>query len=129
MFCVHLYLCVKPDDGAACFLCLVVRFDAYKTLTKLVHINDGNHAVVHNGDWVFVETAPQTEHIISAFLSAGWTLHSRNYRVTPSNAMDKIAFYLDGWDFLFIKEVPDDAVDNSDHLLDSAVLEAICMNG
>ena len=96
-----------------------------KTITKIIHINDGNEVVAQNGDRLFVETAPRTETIISAFLTDGWTLHSRVFRVTPSTSPENITFYLSGWDFLFTKEVPDDAIDESDRLLNDAISTAL----
>jgi hypothetical protein len=98
-----------------------------KTITKLIHINDGNYKTVHNGNRLFVETSPRTERIISAFLTDGWVLHSRVFNVSPSTTPDRISFYLSGWDFLFTKEIPDDAEDESDMLLKEAVLEALEM--
>ena len=98
-----------------------------KTITKLIHINDGNYKTVHNGNRLFVETSPRTEHIISAFLTDGWTLHSREFNVSPSTSPQQISFYLSGWDFLFIKEIPDDAEDDSDRLLSDAICEALSL--
>lgn len=96
-----------------------------KTITKIIHINDGNDVTAHNGDRLFVETSPRAETIISAFLTDGWTLHSRVFRVTPSTSPDNITFYLSGWDFLFTKEIPDDAIDESDTLLNDAISVAL----
>ena len=98
---------------------------AIKTITKIIHINDGNDVTAHNGDRLFVETSPRAETIISAFLTDGWTLHSRVFRVTPSTSPDNITFYLSGWDFLFTKEIPDDAIDESDTLLNDAISAAL----
>lgn len=96
-----------------------------KTITKIIHINDGNDVTAHNGDRLFVETSPRAETIISAFLTDGWTLHSRVFWVTPSTSPDNITFYLSGWDFLFTKEIPDDAIDESDTLLNDAISVAL----
>lgn len=99
-----------------------------KTITKIIHINDGNNVTAHDGNRLFVETSPRTEHIISAFLTDGWTLHSRVFRVTPSANPDDITFYLAGWDFLFTKEIPDDVIDESNILLNDAISEALSIS-
>lgn len=97
-----------------------------KTITKIIHINDGNELVAQNGDRLFVETSPRAEAIISAFLTDGWTLHSRVSRFEPSvTNPGNLTFYISGWDFLFIKEIPDDAADTSDSLLSDAITEAL----
>lgn len=96
-----------------------------KTITKIVHINDGNSVTAQNGNRLFVETSPRAEHIVSAFLTDGWTLHSNVFTVSPSTNPDQIAFYLSGWDFLFTKEVPDDAIDDSDEFLSVAISGAL----
>ena len=99
-----------------------------KTISKIIVINDGSRQTAHNGDRLFVQTAPRADAIVSAFLSDGWTLHSRNFRVSPASSQEYYNFYLDGWDFLFTKTVPDDAVDNSDSLLKDAISEALRKN-
>ena len=96
-----------------------------RTITKIIHINDGSNLTVHNGDRLFVESSPRAESIISTFLTDGWSLHSRVFRVTPSTDPESITFYLAGWDFLFTKEIPDDVIDESDILLNNAVSEAL----
>lgn len=98
---------------------------AIKTITKIIHINDGNDVTAHNGDRLFVETSLRAETIISAFLTDGWTLHSRVFRVTPSTSSGNITLYLSGWDFLFTKEIPDAAIDESDTLLNDAISVAL----
>lgn len=45
-----------------------------KTITKIIHINDGNDVTAHNGDGLFVETSPRAETIISAVLGIGTEL-------------------------------------------------------
>ena len=100
-----------------------------KTITKLILINDGIQKAFHNNDRLYVETSPRAEKILSAFLTDGWTLHSRVPRVAPAGRDSEFGFYIDGWDFLFTKTVPDDEPDHSDRLLSEAVAEAVRQNG
>lgn len=100
-----------------------------KKLVKLINVSDGKGKEFQNGDWMHVETYPRTEKIIGAFLSQGWELSSRTQRYRPAVQKEgSFAFYLDGWDLLFEKEVDDDIEDDGDEIL-KAVLSEIVENG
>lgn len=95
-----------------------------KKLVKLININDAKEKGFQNGDWMHVETYPRTEKIISAFLSQGWELSSRTQRYRPAVQKEgNFAFYLDGWDLLFEKEVDDDVEDDGDKILTDVLSE------
>lgn len=93
-----------------------------KTITKLVSVNDGNDNEIHNGNLIYIVNYPRTEKILNAFLNDGWILHSKNFRVTPAIQKPGVySFYLDGWDLLFVKEIPVDQEDDSDTFLSDVI--------
>lgn len=97
-----------------------------KKLVKLINVNDGKAKEFQNGDWMHVETYPRTEKIISAFLSQGWELSSYTQRYRPA-ALESgnFAFYMEGRDLLFEKEVDDAAEDDGDKVLKDALAEVV----
>ena len=89
-----------------------------KKIVKIVHVNDGDSQVMHNGDFMFVETFPRGEKIIEAFMNNGWTLANRTQVNKPAIQKEgAYSFYMNGWDLLFEKETEDDEVNNGDDIL------------
>ena len=95
-----------------------------KTITKLVSINDGENNEINNGNRLYLVNYPRTEKIINAFLNDGWSLHSKEFRVVPS-IQGAYAFYLGGWDMLFVKEIPSDQDDDSDSFLHDVIAKIL----
>ncbi len=89
-----------------------------KKIIKMVHVNDGDSRVMHNGDFMFVETFPRGEKIIEAFTNNGWTLVNRTQVIKPAIQKEGVySFYMNGWDLMFEKEVEDEEVNNGDDIL------------
>ncbi|MCD7884323.1 MAG: hypothetical protein LUI87_11575 [Lachnospiraceae bacterium] len=79
-----------------------------KKFVKIVTINDGNPAEVHNGDRLYTETYPRAERVIEAFLAHGWTLANMLKNINPSVQKEgAYSFYIGGWNLVFIKETKD----------------------
>ncbi len=76
-----------------------------KKIIKMVHVNDGDSQVMHNGDFMFVETFPRGEKIIEAFMNNGWTLANRTQVIKPAIQKEgAYSFYMNGWDLMFEKK-------------------------
>ena len=39
---------------------------------KVLHVNDGNPSVLHDGNFLFVEEFSQAESVITEYLNDGW---------------------------------------------------------
>lgn len=97
-----------------------------KIITKLVSINDGENNEINNGNRLYIVNYPRTEKVIAAFLNDGWNLHSKEFRVVPSIQREgAYAFYLGGWDMLFVKEIPSDQDDDSDSFLHDVIAKIL----
>ncbi|MCD7894555.1 MAG: hypothetical protein LUG60_12785 [Erysipelotrichaceae bacterium] len=95
-----------------------------KKIIKMVHVNDGENQVMHNGDYMFVETFPRSERIIEAFFNNGWTLVNRTQVIQPTiQKAGNYGFYKDGWDLMFEKEIEDDGIDDGDDILQQVLNE------
>ncbi|MCD7956216.1 MAG: hypothetical protein LUG93_10810 [Lachnospiraceae bacterium] len=96
-----------------------------KKFVKIVTINDGNPAEVHNGDRLYTETYPRAERIIEAFLAHGWTLANMLKNFNPSVQKEgAYSFYIGGWDLVFIKET-EDGENDGDRVLREALSQVL----
>jgi len=71
---------------------------------KIIHINDGSHRTLTNGNFHYAEDFPWAEKMLEEHLNAGYQIVQMIPEYTPASRTDGLTFYKSGFTVVLIRE-------------------------